>query len=172
LFVQVTRDGVPVLYPKWALPASRHSLISRLNFEEFKDAAHQARSGIEALRSALGSESSPGDLTSVQRHVALSYTSLAEALALLPAEINLEVHVCYPTRLMEETLQLGPTQNINVTVDAVLMAVFDHARHLRETQDSPLRSFVFSSYNADICVALNWKQPNCKLVLHRHHKPY
>jgi CDK inhibitor PHO81 len=49
-------------------------------------------------------------------------------------------------------------------VDAVLMAVFDHARQLRESKDNPLRNFVFSSYNADVCAALNWKQPNCEFI--------
>ena len=67
---------------------------------------------------------------------------------------------------MEEKLQLGPTQNINFVVDAVLLAVFDHARQLRESKDNPLRNFVFSSYNADVCAALNWKQPNCEYFCH------
>jgi CDK inhibitor PHO81 len=52
-------------------------------------------------------------------------------------------------------------------VDSILTVVFDHARYLREAQlrerrDGGLRNFVFSSYNPDICTALNWKQPNCK----------
>lgn len=158
LFVQVTKDGVPVLFPEWALPSSRNDLIGRLTYEEFSSAAH--RNG--AFESLVDAGIDPEDLPAAQRQIARSYASLEDALAMLPADLSLELHVCYPTRHMEEKLQLGPTQNINFVADAVLLAVFDHTRRLRESKDNPLRNFVFSSYNADVCAALNWKQPNCK----------
>jgi len=162
LFIQVTRDGVPVLYNDWALPSSRNDLVSRMSYEEFANAGLEAGRGKGVLQGLVGSGVDREDLASAQRQIARSYASLADALALLPADLHLELHVCYPTRAEEEALQLGPTQNINMIVDGVLKVVFDHARHLRETRDSPLRSFVFSSYNADVCTALNWKQPNCE----------
>lgn len=162
LFIQVTKDGVPVLYNDWALPSSRNDLISRMTYEEFEAVGLEAGRGRGAVQGLIGSGIDREELAIAQRQVARSYTSLADALALLPADLHLEIHVCYPTRAEEEALQLGPTQNINLVVDCVLKVVFDHARHLREAKDSPLRSFVFSSYNADVCTALNWKQPNCK----------
>ena len=164
LFIQVTRDGVPVLFPDWSLPSSRHDLISRLTYEEFTQAALLAARGVDVLQGLIGSGINREDLPTAQRQIARSYASLADALSLLPHDINVELHVCFPTRQTEEMLQLGPTQNINEVADAVLKVVFDHARNLRESNDGNLRSFVFSSYNADICSALNWKQPNCKLL--------
>lgn len=162
LFVQVTRDGVPVLYSDWALPSSRNDLVSRLTYDEFAQAGLHAGRGKGSLQDLVHLGIDRDDLATTQRKSARSYASLADALDLLPADLDLEIHVCYPTRSEEEALRLGPTQNINVVVDSVLKVVFDHARNLREAKDSPLRSFVFSSYNADVCTALNWKQPNCK----------
>lgn len=163
LFVQVTKDGVPVLFPEWALPSSRNDLIGRLTYEEFSQAAHQH--GINgAFESLVEAGIDPEELPAFHRQIAGSHASLQDALAMLPADLNLELHVCYPTRHVEEKLQLGPTQNINFVADAVLMVVFNHARNLREAKDNPLRNFVFSSYNADVCAALNWKQPNCKFL--------
>ena len=162
LFIQVTRDGVPVLYNDWALPSSKNDLVSRMTYKEFAAAGLDAGRGKGVVQGLVGTGIDRSDLSSAQRQVARSYASLADALALLPSDLHLEIHVCYPTRAEEEALNLGPTPNINTLVDGVLKVVFEHARHLRETKDSALRNFVFSSYNADVCTALNWKQPNCK----------
>lgn len=162
LFVQVTQDGVPVLYNDWALPSSRNDLINRLTYKEFEAAALAAGRGQSFLQSLVASGIDRENLPAAQRQIARSYASLEDVLALLPAELHLEIHVCYPTRREEEDLRLSPTQNINLVIDNVLKVVFQHARQLREVTDSPQRNFVFSSYNADICTALNWKQPNCK----------
>jgi len=164
LFIQVTYDGIPVLYSDWALPSSRNDLISRLTYEEFAKAGLAAGRGKGVIQGLVGSGIDRENLAAAQRQIARSYASLADALALLPADLHLEIHVCYPTLEEEESLHLGPTPNMNMVIDAVLKEVFDHARHLRESRDSPLRSFVFSSYNPDICTALNWKQPNCKAL--------
>ena len=166
LFIQVTRDGVPVLYNDWALPTSKNDLVSRLTYKEFAAAGLDAGRGKGVVQGLIGSGIDRSDLASAQRQIARSYASLADALELLPPDLNLEIHVCYPTRQEEEALNLGPTPNINYVVDNILKIVFEHARHLRETKESALRNFVFSSYNADICTALNWKQPNCKSSLH------
>ncbi|KAL8740034.1 MAG: hypothetical protein Q9184_008540, partial [Pyrenodesmia sp. 2 TL-2023] len=42
---------------------------------------------------------------------------------------------------------------------------FDHARYTREQDPDFIRSLVFTSYNPDICTALNWKQPNYPVLL-------
>lgn len=162
LFVQVTRDGVPVLYNDWALPSSRNDLVGRMTYREFEAAGLQAGRGRGIIQGLVGSGIDREDLATAQKQVARSYASLADALALLPPDLHLEIHVCYPTRAEEESHQLGPTPNINMVIDSVLKVVFDHSRHLRERKDQPLRNFVFSSYNPDVCTALNWKQPNCE----------
>ncbi|KAF2769666.1 ankyrin repeat protein nuc-2 [Teratosphaeria nubilosa] len=163
LFVQVTRDGVPVLYSDWALPSSRNDLVSRMTYGEFEAAGLKAGRGKGVLQGLVGSGIDRQNLASAQRQTARSYASLADALAFLPADLHLEIHVCYPTRAEEEASNLGLTQNINVVVDGILKVVFDHARHLRSVKESP--SFIFSSYNADVCTALNWKQPNYPILL-------
>ncbi|KAM3420511.1 hypothetical protein BST61_g3778 [Cercospora zeina] len=165
LFVQITSDGVPVLYNDWSLPSSRNDLISRLTYQEFRDQALQAGLGKGVIKDLVSSGIDRENLAAAQQIIAQSRCSLESLLAILPADLHLEIHICYPTRAEEEALRLGPTQNINVVVDGVLKIVFDHARHLRELNDSPQRSFVFSSYNPDICIALNWKQPNYPVLL-------
>ena len=171
LFVQLTRDGVPVLYSDWALPSSRNDLVSRMTYAEFAAAGLHVGRGKGVVQGLVGSGIDRDDLAAAQRQVARSYASLADALAVLPADLHLEIHVRYPTRAQEEMLHLGPTLNINMVVDGVLKVVFEHARRLRETRDSALRNFVFSSYNADVCTALNWKQPNC-MSPSLHHPPH
>jgi len=133
-----------------------------MTYEEFSKAGLEAGRGKGVVQGMVGSGIDREDLASAQRQVARSYAALADALAILPADLNLDLHICFPTRSEEDALQLGPTQNINAVADAVLTVVFEHARRLREQKDSPLRSFVFSSYNAEVCTAINWKQPNCK----------
>lgn len=163
LFIQVTRDAVPVLYSEWALPSSKNDLVGRLTYQEFHAAGLDAGRGIGVVQGLVGSGIDRSNLGGAQRQILRSYASLADALAILPPDLDLEIHLCYPNRAEEEAQNLGPTLNINTVVDAVLKAAFDHARHSREMKDAEQRSLVFSSYNADVCIALNWKQPNCKL---------
>lgn len=165
LFIQVTRDGVPVLYNDWALPTSKNDLVSRMTYEEFNAAGLNAGRGKGVVQGLVGSGIDRRDLASAHRQIARSYASLADGLEILPPDLHLEIHVCYPTRAEEEALNLGPTPNINVVVDNILKVVFEHARKLRETKEITLRNFVFSSYNPEVCIALNWKQPNCKSMI-------
>ncbi|KAF2479871.1 putative ankyrin repeat protein nuc-2 [Neohortaea acidophila] len=165
LFVQVTRDGVPVLFSQWALPSSKNDLVSRLTYSEFAAAGLDVGRGKGVVQGLVGSGIDRSNLAAAQRQIASSYASLADALAILPPDLNLEIHLCYPTRTEEAALNLSPTLNINTVVDAVLTVVFEHARRLRETKDAALRNFVFSSYNSSVCTALNWKQPNYPVLL-------
>ena len=94
--------------------------------------------------------------------LANSFGSLQDALALLPPTIHVELHVIFPSRDQEDEQRLGPTPTINDFADAVLRAVFEHARATRSRSDGFIRGIVFSSFNPEICMALNWKQPNCE----------
>ncbi|KAF2720822.1 SPX domain-containing protein [Polychaeton citri CBS 116435] len=176
LFVQVTSDGVPVLFPEWSLPHRRHELVSRLTFEEFLLSLSDGETAIaqdtrkNRLSDLVGEGLASRNLDGVQTHLNGSYAALSDVLTILPPEVNVELHVCYPDRAEEDMLQLGPTQNINTVADAILRVVFEHARLLRETTAANggnfgLRSFVMSSYNADMCMTLNWKQPNYPVLL-------
>ncbi|KAK6007856.1 hypothetical protein QM012_004670 [Aureobasidium pullulans] len=166
IFVQATKDGVPVLYPSWAMPSTlaaygvRNDLISRLTYEQFSAIGKANGRGPESLRSLLDSSRAL-----LAQGLATSWCSLRDVLEILPPEMHLDVHMLFPTKAEEEQLRLGPTGNINEFVDASLKEVFDHASRLRGTNEGFIRSIVFSSYNANICTALNWKQPNYPVLL-------
>lgn len=168
LFVQATSDGVPVMYPQWAIPTDlvqygvRNDLISRLTFEQFQTIARLHGKGSGTLAPLL--EPAKPDFTALSQGLASSWSTLKEALDLLPPEVHLDLHIIYPNRAEEEELRLGPTGNINHFVDRILTVVFDHASQLRGANDGLIRSIVFSSYNQHVCTALNWKQPNCKFI--------
>lgn len=165
LFVQLTRDGVPVLYPRWTITMlSSHDdqgielPISSLSLGQFQGLCQQDSQppSIQTLPSIA-----QYDISRLHRDLAMSHSTLAEVLSILPADLSLELHILYPTA-DEERRGSGLTVNINDCVDAILTTVFEHARHLRQQYGDAVRSIVFSSFNQDICTTLNWKQPNCK----------
>ena len=161
IFVQLTSDEVPVLYPRWSI--NHHGLdipIARMSYEQFRmvRAAQGRRPGLLA--------SLPGktvdDITNIHEMLANSLATFRDVLNALPLSIHVAVQVLYPTFAQERALGLSPSLNINNFADAILNDVFEHARITREQDPDSMRSMVFTSYNADICTALNWKQPNCQ----------
>lgn len=172
LFVQLTCDGIPVLFPQWTV--THHGLqvpIIRLTWNQFcaigaeRSGRHAADVVIAELSAGHEHAGESGQtLVAIHKHMARSFGSLADALALLPPSVNVELHVLYPSQKQEEEQRLGPTPSMNEFIDALLSVVFEHARQTRERADGWIRSIVFSSYNAEICTALNWKQPNCKYI--------
>jgi len=161
LFVQMTADGVPVLYPQWMVNHKGLEVpVGNLTYEQFTGIGAQQGGGNATL--AQLSSTPADDLPQIHHILARSFATLREVLALLPGSIHVELHALYPSAIEEDRLRLGPTPNINTYADALLTIVFEHARHLREQSNGFLRSIVLSSFNPDICTALNWKQPNCR----------
>jgi CDK inhibitor PHO81 len=165
LFVQLTADGVPVLFPRWKVNHQGLDVpVNILTYEQFATigAAQGATTGtqLSELQNAT-----TDNMSTIYQALASSFITLKDALALLPAHIHIELHVLFPSRLEETQLKLGPTLDMNDFADKILSVVFEHARVLREHGageiDGTLRSVVFSSFNQDICTVLNWKQPNC-----------
>jgi CDK inhibitor PHO81 len=97
------------------------------------------------------------------RLLAASFMSLREVLRQLPIDLNINLSILYPSGAEEKSLDLTALADVNSFADAILTDVFDHARVAREKSPDFMRSVVFTSYNPNICTALNWKQPNCKL---------
>ncbi len=161
LFVQLTSDGIPVLYPKWTL---RHGGIEypvgRLTYEQFVAIGSQSVKINDVLDTLPDLRTD--NLVETHQLLAFSFLALRDVLAFLPPEIHIDLQILYPTPAEERTLRLGPTLNLNDFADAILTDVFDHARASREKSADYVRSVVFSSYNPDACTALNWKQPNCR----------
>jgi len=71
----------------------------------------------------------------------------------------------YPSLIEESALRLGPTLDINTFTDTILTVVFDHARASKTQNADFMRSIVFTSANAQVCSAFNWKQPNFPVLL-------
>ncbi len=163
LFVQLTSDGVPVLYPQWSI--NHYGIdfpIGRLTYKQFASVGLERGNGDKNLESLP--DTTWNDMANTHRLLANALVSLYTVLACLPTSINLNLNVLYPTAVEERALGLSPTLNINNFADAILKQVFDHARVSREKNPDFMRSIVFTSFNPDICVALNWKQPNCRLL--------
>ena len=159
MFVQLTRDKVPIFHPRWTV--AHHGLdvpVLRLTLAQFRAVGAAARSppAAGAPRADDG-----GALPALHRRLAGSFATLREALEELPPATSVELHALFPSREEEEARGLGPTPSINDFADALLGVVFEHARQARASEGYA-RSVVFSSYNCEVCTALNWKQPNCR----------
>ena len=160
LFVQLTSDGVPVLYPEWSINHYGMEFpIARMSHEQYLSLGSQHGSGQEILRTLP--QKTANDITAIHMTLAKSFVTLRDVLSYLPTSIHVNIQILFPTVAQERALGLSPSPNINNYADAILKDVFDHARSTKEQNPDFMRSIVFTSYNASICTAINWKQPNC-----------
>lgn len=162
LFVQLTKDCVPVLHPQFTI--NHHGIeipVCHLSYTQFQSiGAERGANRAEIVRflKAQGAD----DIAQVHRVLASSFLSLRDVLEQLPIGININISTLYPSAVEEQTLGMTSLPDVNSFADAILTDVFDHARASRDRNPDFMRSVVFTSYNANICTALNWKQPNCK----------
>ncbi|KAH1493811.1 hypothetical protein KXV92_006616 [Aspergillus fumigatus] len=165
LFVQLTRDRVPVLYPRFTI--QHHSVeipICHLSFNEFKSVG--AERGVnQAETIQFLKENATNNIGQTHRLLAASFFSLREVLRHLPISVGVNLSILYPSPAEERDLNMASLADVNSFADAILTEVFDHARVAREHNPDFLRSVVFTSYNHNICTALNWKQPNFPVLL-------
>ncbi|EWC45743.1 hypothetical protein DRE_05080 [Drechslerella stenobrocha 248] len=159
LFVQITRDDVPVLFPSWAVQYSGLDIpVCSLTLPQFKLIGSKVFGESEAeTKQNIVSFASLDDLYG---KLQVSFLSLGEALALLPIEINLNLHVLYPNETERREKNLSAISDPNRYVDVILNTVFHHARQVREGAAEAARSIMFSGFEPSVCTALNWKQPN------------
>ncbi|PHH86598.1 hypothetical protein CDD83_9999 [Cordyceps sp. RAO-2017] len=165
LFVQYTSDGAPVVWPRWTAACGGLDIpVCRLTLEQFLSvtAPGPSRAELAAVPSMTAN-----DVGRIFRVLATAGITLADALSILPLGVHVNLQILYPSPEEERALALGPALDVNVFVDSILSAVFDHARAQRAQYQSPdvARSMVFSSYNPRLCTALNWKQPNFPVFL-------
>lgn len=162
LFVQLTKDCVPVLHPQFTI--NHHGIeipVCHLSYTQFQSiGAERGANRAEIVRflKVQGAD----DIAQVHRVLASSFLSLRDVLEQLPIGININISTLYPSAVEEQTLGMTSLPDVNSFADAILTDVFDHARASRDRNPDFMRSVVFTSYNANICTALNWKQPNCK----------
>ena len=160
LFVQLTSDGVPVLYPTWSINHQGIQVpICRLSYEQYIWLGSQ-RVRSDEIPATLRHKSVI-DIAEIHRTLSASFASLKDVLERLPTSIPIAIQVLYPTVSQERTFGVSPNPSINDFADAILNDVFHHARQTKEQSPDLMRSIVLTSFNADICTALNWKQPNC-----------
>lgn len=158
LCIQLTADGVPVVYPRWKIPFSGLEVpVCDVTYEQFTKIGTQSGS-LEAQQRLSATQS----LAELHFLLAYAFMSLREVLSNLPTYVQLDLSIIYPTVAEGQHNGLTGTLNANHFVDAILAAVFDHARALKQASQDLTRSIVFSSFNSSVCTALNWKQPNCK----------
>ena len=158
--VQLTRDGIPVLFSQWAIGYHDIAIpISRLSYAQYASLAVQDQNNYSIAE--YFAEHTVKGAASIQRILTQGYGSLQDVLENITESIPINIQVLYPTATQEKEENLGPSANINDVADAILGVVFTQSRKLKEQNHESVRSITFTSYNADICIALNWKQPNC-----------
>ncbi|BDD61908.1 hypothetical protein MAP00_006927 [Monascus purpureus] len=165
LFVQLTRDRVPVLYPQYTI--NHHGVVipvCHITYSEFRLIGSDRGVDHSEVVQFLQSHGAD-DMSKIHRLLARSFFSLREVLQHLPICVNVNISLLYPSAVEEKTLDMTSMADINSFADAILTDVFDHARVARENNPDFMRSVVFTSYNPNICTALNWKQPNYPVLL-------
>lgn len=166
LYVQHTGDGVPVLWPTWTLSCGGIEIpVCRLTYAQFERVTGQSNPSREAIQHLSGLRPDLADIAQIHRVLATAGITLHDALSLLPQGMHVNLQILYPTVTEERTFGLGPSADLNSFVDSILTVVFDHARAQRAQSPDAVRSIVFSSYNPNLCTALNWKQPNFPVFL-------
>ncbi|RVX73063.1 hypothetical protein B0A52_02189 [Exophiala mesophila] len=160
LVVQLTRDGVPIVYPSYSI--LHHQL--EVPLYELK---HEVLVNLGLVQTLTPAAATAVPLSVLQWREKLKNAifPLEDILANLPPHINLNLHVLYPTSFTTAGKGFQYGIDINTFADAILTQVFDHARALRSRAPDLSRSVVFSSLNPNICTALNWKQPNFPVLL-------
>jgi len=157
VFVQVTRDLIPVVYSFWRLPLEGVDLgVSQVTFSQF-----------QAIMSRNSESTKPNpslalvhDATEAEGVIAQCSTSLAQLLSILPHALHLNLQILYPTYEERDYLCIDYVPEVNDFIDSILQAVFENAESDPQ-QAAQNRAIIFSSFNPDICITLNWKQPNC-----------
>ncbi|KAK4053696.1 phosphate system positive regulatory protein pho81 [Microbotryomycetes sp. JL201] len=154
IIVQVTSDGVPVVYPQWRLPIDGFNLhVSDVSLDQFLGLAAKTGRNLDATK--VQDETDPALW---YQAIANSLTTLEQALNILPINFGVNLEVRYPTLSDSRRLNINNTLEVNHFVDCVLSIVYESVQNSKDKHNH--RRIVLSSFNPVVCTALNWKQPN------------
>eukprot|EP00842_Homolaphlyctis_polyrhiza_P003288 jgi/Hompol1/3960/HPOL_003414-RA len=174
LVVQLTKDGIPVVYPDWFVTVGNLQIsLAHLTYAQVKAILSAAKASstthggaasnvdpILQLNSAFlfasGQKHTSADIA---RAVYDSFLTLDQVLTTLPLSIGVHISLKYPTTFQRHTLSLSDLTDINGYVDTILRTVYNTANQ---------RSIIFSSFNPSVCTAINWKQPNYGVFFGSH----
>ncbi|ORX51055.1 ankyrin [Piromyces finnis] len=164
--IQLTKDGIPVVYSQWNI--EYHGMkfnIHDITFEQFKffgekiTSESSSRDKSNTLKDNLLKSFNYESIENYSNIELInliykSYLSLEEILKTLSHRIGLNIEVGYPTESVRNKFNFELPYNINQTVDILLQTVYNYGDQ---------RSIIFTSFNPYICTTLKWKQPNCKV---------
>ena len=155
IIVQVTKDLHPVVYSDWRLPVSALQVgIPDITLSSFQSLASTTSRTLQTP-----STSSSNDPAEWYKAISISMTTLAEVLERVP-DLGINVQLRYVRDSDASREGIGRSAEVNAFVDAVLRVVYAAGRSAESG-----RKVVFSSFEPEVCTALNWKQPNCKCYL-------
>lgn len=177
LYVQQTKDGVPVLWPTRNVDLGAEGFTIPVSWLTYAQFGQMLRSSASRKVLATGKLDTQTELHEIHRLFATAGITLAEALDNLPPGVHANLHFIYPMaeiipshQQVPEPVSNNSSEELNRFVDSVLNVVFDHARVQRAQSQlsggtQTVHSVVFSSYSPSVCTALNWKQPNFPVFL-------
>ncbi|KAI8906028.1 hypothetical protein EDD86DRAFT_211356 [Gorgonomyces haynaldii] len=135
LVVQMTRDEHLVVYADWHIETDQMRVaISSLTLKE--------------AQSLFKRQTDPTN--SVDQIYGNLYT-LEDALKILPPNVGASILLQHPSATQRVKFDILKVPNVNAFVDQVLQTVYEHGNH---------RSVIYCSTSKQVCLALNWKQPN------------
>ncbi|KAJ3127326.1 phosphate system positive regulatory protein pho81 [Nowakowskiella sp. JEL0407] len=188
IVVQVTSDGIPVVFPEWfmSLPkfnsegdAEEDEIGLNINIPSITYAQAVALASMAGLKtkvhgialakstqvsSQFGHRPSfvatqPLSNVEIARSLKRTFCSLEEVLQELPNDIGVSIEIKYPTTAEISYYGLKVLPDINTYVDNVLRVVYDVASNAQSALGQQ-RNIIFSSFNPSVCTAISWKQPN------------
>jgi CDK inhibitor PHO81 len=151
--VQLTKDGIPVVYPSWKLPVSGLDVgVSDVTYAQFEALAR-------SQNRELSLESGQNASTAAEWYALLfnSMSSLENVLRIVPLDVGLNVQLKYLREFDSKLVNVSRSKEVNEFVDPILHDIYQAGKNNPGTG----RKIIFSSFDPTICTALNWKQPNC-----------
>ena len=162
LFIQMTADSEIILCSRANIEF--HGLkipIRSISYAELKKVISSNDKDDTTIESVI-QDKLAREPNQVHHMLVDSYITLRQALKLLPLSVRLELHIIHSNRSDNEASPWRISHNVNNLADSILSIVFEHSKQLRQQSNEYMRSLIFSSFNQNICLALNWKQPNCR----------
>ncbi|KAJ2736937.1 phosphate system positive regulatory protein pho81 [Coemansia sp. BCRC 34962] len=142
-----------------------------------------------ALHIGARPDAASGTATEWFQYIQDAGFTLKEVLDILPVRLGLSIQVLYSSRAWRGRGSLGSAaSDVNEYVDAIFKAVYeDSQKNARASsashgaqaggsileritsdiyrKESSQRNTIFCSYSPQVCIALNWKQPNYAVFL-------
>lgn len=163
--VQLTRDGVPVIYHNWTLTdnVGYYLPVHMATLKQFEQIRLPPRPSFskavaEAIRSGSRPRalSDPKPLRGVTDDVAANISIRCESITLkdtllhVPESLGFNIEIKFPQPEERDRWQLLPGE-LNRYIDAILACVYENAGN---------RKIFFSTFHPDVCRMLVLKQPN------------